>query len=161
MVHKLQEALAKQLDIFGSSAVLPESGTDSVSKFCLKTTNICKNILNMQHMQKQTKYADIRADFARKKLIDCRSTSDSKLRMNRAENGPNFAHHVVKPPAINGLILTHKVSAAAAVILFHRGRAHNKLHLGCLFLARKSSIFLPMASCVGRAPSARRMWAIA
>ena len=78
MVHKLQEALAKQLDIFGSSAVLPESGTDSVSKFCLKTTNICKNILNMQHMQKQTKYADIRADFARKKLIDCRSTSDSR-----------------------------------------------------------------------------------
>ena len=161
MVHKLQEALAKQLDIFGSSAVLPESGTDSVSKFCLKTTNICKNILNMQHMQKQTKYADIRADLARKKLIDCRSTSDSKLRMNRAENGPNFAHHVVKPPAINGLILTHKVSAAAAVILFHRGRAHNKTHLGCLFPARKSSVFLPVASCGGRAPSARRMWPIA
>ena len=28
MVHKLQEALAKQLDIFGSNAVLLESGTD-------------------------------------------------------------------------------------------------------------------------------------
>ena len=112
-------------------------------------------------MQKQTKYADIHADFARKKLIDCSSTSDSKLRMNRAENGPNFAHHVVKPPAINGLILTHKVSAAAAVILLHRGRVHNKSHLGCLFPARKSSVFLPVASCGGKAPSARRMWAIA
>ena len=90
MVHKLQEALAKQLDIFGSNAVLLESGTDSVSKFCLKTTKICKNILNMQNMQKHTKYADIHADFARNKLINCRSTSDSKLRMNRAENGPNL-----------------------------------------------------------------------
>ena len=122
MVHKLQEALAKQLDMFGSNAVLLESGTDSVSKFCLKTTKYAKNKLNVQNMQKQTKYADIHADFARKKLIDCSSTSDSKLRMNRAENGPNFAHHVLKPPAIDGLILTHKVSAAAAVILFHRGR---------------------------------------
>ena len=93
----------------------------------------------MQNMQKQTKYADIHTDFARKKLIDC--TSDSKLRMNRAENGPNFAHHVVKPPAINGLILTHKVSAAAAVILFHRGRTHNKSHLGCLFPARNPESF--------------------
>ena len=42
MVHKLQEALAKQLDMFGSNAVLLESGTDSVSKFCLKTTKYAK-----------------------------------------------------------------------------------------------------------------------
>ena len=42
MVHKLQEALAKQLDIFGSNAVLLESGTDSVSKFCLKLPKYAK-----------------------------------------------------------------------------------------------------------------------
>ena len=47
MVHKLQEALAKQLDLFGSNAVLPEIGTDSVSQFCLKNTK----------MQNKTKYA--------------------------------------------------------------------------------------------------------
>ena len=28
----------------------------------------------MQNMQKQAKYADIHADFARKKLIDCRQS---------------------------------------------------------------------------------------
>ena len=63
-------------------------------------------------MQKKTKYADIHADFARKELIDGRTTHDS-MWMNRAENRPIFAHHVVKPPAIDGLVLTYKVSATA------------------------------------------------
>ena len=53
---------------------------------------------------KKTKYADMHTDFACKKLINsCQcSTSDIKLWMNQAENGPNLAHHVVKAPAIDG-----------------------------------------------------------
>ena len=73
-------------------------------------------------MQKQTQYADTCADFACKKLIDGCSTPDNKLHMNREENGPYFAHHVVKPPAINRLILMYKVSAEAAVKLFQSAR---------------------------------------
>jgi hypothetical protein len=96
--------------------------------------------LNMQNMQsiEYAKY-DIPTDFGRKELIHCRIAPDIELGMKRAELRPNLAHHEVEPPAIHGLIRAQKESATRT----------------------SSQTFFPVATCTGRAPSIRRMWATA
>jgi hypothetical protein len=116
-------------------------------------------------MQKHARYAvcGLHSDFTRKKLVDSFSGPDIELGMKRGKAGPNFAHHEVKPPAIDCLIGAHIVSATTAVIQchFHRGDLQHGSHLGCPFPASKFRVFLPVVGCGGKAPSARRMCAMA
>jgi hypothetical protein len=108
MVHQLQESSSKQLDVFESYAILPEPDTNYIRK-------------NAQERKNAEHY--IQADFARKEPLNCTVGFDIELRVKRAEGGPKFAHHEVKPPTIDGLSGEHKVSAATAVMHFHMGPA--------------------------------------
>jgi hypothetical protein len=133
-----------------------------------KKTKICEVCLqkrNMQNMQKYSKYEeyDLHADFAGEELVNGRRSPDVELWVNCVEHRTNnFVPHVVKPPAIDWLVGPNIVPAQAAVT--HSGRAslcsQGSTHLGCPLPASRSNIFLPLA-IGGRAPSARRMCAMA
>jgi hypothetical protein len=120
---------------------------------------------NMQNMQEHSQYAehDLHTDFAVEELIDTLKSPGVELLVNCVEHrANNFVPHVVKPPAIDWLVGPNIVPAQAAVT--HSGRAslcsQGSTHLGCPLPASRSNIFLPLA-IGGRAPSARRMCAMA
>ena len=115
---------------------------------------VCKCILNAYSWRSQGRACDIS------------HSPDIELGVNMGKSRPNYvAPHVVKPPTVDWLGFTDKVSAAIAVTNKSTNKSSTPPTKAPGWVvgdsaSSKSSAFLPLL-CAGRAPSIRHRWPMA